>query len=301
MSNLLHSVLNSRLANATSPQTHDASDSDGGTASPGQEGLHDWETVESDEEIVNVVSVPHTVPGTPAELSRPSSPGPNASRLRNAIQAGSSQDDDDDDEDGTQGEGRKREKVAKRKRHSKTDPLRAFTSEISQHIFLQLPVSTLVSCSQVNRHWRRSATLNYCWYRTYQHAFSVDSLSTSQPELPPWGSGGAKWTRKESRTDWKTAYAKARRIEAREAERAESLPGSGATTPSRTQRMQERGILTAHEFRMEQWKAEQESGSTKNEMREYYKSAGNKGGKVKGKRAKGGVKTNAEGDGGLWQ
>ena len=49
-----------------------------------------------------------------------------------------------------------------------------------------------------------------------------------------------------------------------------------------------------------QWQAEHDAGYTKQEMRDYYK-AGPKGGKFKGKREKGGVKTGAAGDGGLWQ
>lgn len=58
--------------------------------------------------------------------------------------------------------------------------------------------------------------------------------------------------------------------------------------------------MTTHEARMEQWKQEADAQYTKQEMRDYYKS-GAKGGKFKGKREKGGVKTGAMGDGGLWE
>lgn len=51
---------------------------------------------------------------------------------------------------------------------------------------------------------------------------------------------------------------------------------------------------------MQQWKEESDAQWTKQEMRDYYKS-GAKGGKFKGKREKGGVKTGAAGDGGLWE
>lgn len=307
MSNLLQSVLSSRLANATLG-TSDTSPTES------KEGFTEWEQVDTDDELVNVQSNPGTAAATPLERSRPASPTrANSSSRLAAVETDTTDFESDADPDTTarapgssaaaSGASRSKLRTSSKRStssRSKTDPLRSLNSEIAQHIFLQLPVDSLIACSGVSKRWRRSATLNFCWYRHYQHAFSATSLESNMPPIPAWGSGGAKWTRRESKTDWKTQYAKQKRIEARDAARAESLPGSGSVTPSRTQRMQDAGIMTTHEARMQQWQAEHDAGYTKQEMRDYYK-AGPKGGKFKGKREKGGVKTGAAGDGGLWQ
>ena len=192
-------------------------------------------------------------------------------------------------------------------------------------------MKTLLSCTLVCKRWRRSATLNYCWYKHYQSTFLSDTFDPNDPSpsinsnsntapagsilspdsgliIPPLGSATAKWTRRESRTDWKNAYGKARRQEAKDLERQNSPlmaalgSGSGRSTPTRTQRLADAGLQTTRDMREQQWAQEQaQIGYTKNEMREYYKSATNKGGKVKGKRAKGGAKTGSVGDGGLWE
>ncbi|SPO45555.1 uncharacterized protein PSANT_03241 [Moesziomyces antarcticus] len=307
MSNLLQSVLSSRLANATLG-TSDTSPIES------KEGLTEWEQVDTDDELVNVQSNPGTAAATPLERSRPASPTrANSSSRLAVVETDTTDFESDADPDTTahvpgsssaaSGASRSKLRTSSKRStssRSKTDPLRSLNSEIAQHIFLQLPVDSLIACSGVSKRWRRSATLNFCWYRHYQQAFSATSLESNMPPIPAWGSGGAKWTRRESKTDWKTQYAKQKRIEARDAARAESLPGSGSVTPSRTQRMQDAGIMTTHEARMQQWQAEQDAGYSKQEMRDYYK-AGPKGGKFKGKREKGGVKTGAAGDGGLWQ
>ncbi|SNX83868.1 uncharacterized protein MEPE_02576 [Melanopsichium pennsylvanicum] len=305
MSNLLQSVLSSRLANAT---LGTSADNPNYTATEHcKEALNDWEQVDTDDELVNVQSNPATACATPLERSRPASPTRASSTSRLTVETDTTDFESDVDASSSSKPRNLSTKLAtpsgkKRSssRRSKTDPLRSFTSEIAQHIFLQLPVESLLSCSGICKRWRRSATLNYCWYRHYQHNFSSTSLDSAMPALPPWGTGGAKWTRRESKTDWKTKFGKQKRIEAKDAARAESLPGSGTTTPSRTQRMQDAGIMTTHEARMQQWKQEEDAQWTKQEMRDYYKS-GAKGGKFKGKREKGGVKTGATGDGGLWE
>ncbi|KAJ9479298.1 F-box domain-containing protein [Pseudozyma hubeiensis] len=307
MSNLLQSVLSSRLANATlGPSSNEASSD---TPTDSKEGLNDWEQVDTDDELVNVQSTPATAAATPLERSRPASPTRAHSSSRLAVETDTTDFESDADAAASSSKQlsssklRSSSSAGARKRSSKgskTDPLRAFTSEIAQHIFLQLPVESLIACSGVCKRWRRSATLNYCWYRHYQHQFSAGSLDSALPALPAWGSGGAKWTRRESKTDWKTQYGRQKRMQAKDAARAESLPGSGTVTPSRTQRMQDAGVMTTHEARMQQWKEESDAQWTKQEMRDYYKS-GAKGGKFKGKREKGGVKTGAAGDGGLWE
>ncbi|CDS00296.1 uncharacterized protein SPSC_06649 [Sporisorium scitamineum] len=310
MSNLLQSVLNSRLANATLGGNSNESSSD--STADTKEGLNDWEPVDTDDELVNVQSTPATATAIPLECSRPASPTrANSSSRLAAVETDTTDFESDVDSNAASSSKQlgasklRTTTVGSKKRsassiRSKTDPLRSFTSEIAQHIFLQLPVESLIACSSVCKRWRRSATLNYCWYRHYQHTFFATSLDSALPSIPAWGSGGAKWTRRESKTDWKMQYGRQKRMQAKDAARAESLPGSGTTTPSRTQRMQDAGILTTHEARMQQWKQEEDAQWTKQEMRDYYKS-GAKGGKFKGKREKGGVKTGAAGDGGLWE
>jgi uncharacterized protein YgiM (DUF1202 family) len=55
-------------------------------------------------------------------------------------------------------------------------------------------------------------------------------------------------------------------------------------------------------MREEEWNNQESTTYTKTELREWYKSqAGTKGGKIKGKTGKGGVKTGSAGDGSLWE
>lgn len=63
------------------------------------------------------------------------------------------------------------------------------------------------------------------------------------------------------------------------------------------------GVQSHRERRLQQWQEEDRAyvEPSKAEMRQHYKSAGgSKGGKLKGKSGKGGVKTGSEADGGLW-
>lgn len=225
-----------------------------------------------------VLSAPGTVPGTPLTLSRPASPGPAASKNKRSTLSQSSN-------------------LIEGSRKSKTDPLRSLPRDVSQRIFLSLPISSLISLSLINKRYRRSATLNYCWYRQC-HSSAMDETYTSALS----SGGSAKWTRRESKIDWKSHYAKQKRMEAREAQRLESLPGSGTATPSRSQRLRDEGIKTPKEIREEEWSAQESVGYSKGEMREWYKSqGGTKGGKIKGKTGKGGVKTGLANDGSLWE
>jgi hypothetical protein len=224
-----------------------------------------------------VMSLPGTATGTP-HTSRPPSPGLSSKGKRSGLSQSMTSAD--------------------LNRGNKTDPLRCFPKNVSQQIFLSLPRSSLIPLSLVNKRYRRSATLNYCWYKqcqatSLQQDFSATSLGSG---------GGAKWTRRESKIDWKSQYAKQKRMEAREMQRLESLPGSGTTTPSRTQRLQEQGVKTHREMREEEWNSQENAGYSKTEMREWYKGqAGSKGGKIKGKTGKGGIKTGSAGDGSLWE
>lgn len=136
------------------------------------------------------------------------------------------------------------------------------------------------------------------------------SLSTSSSP-----GGAAHWTRRESKTDWKREYI--RRIQQAEKDRLreEGLPfssgggsssNSGAATPSRSQRLADSGVKTAHDVKQEQWEQEeqdaQSQGYSKNELRAFYKEAGgSKGGKGKGVKAKSGKGGSRAGADDLWE
>lgn len=47
------------------------------------------------------------------------------------------------------------------KSRSRTDPLRALPTELSQRIFSRLGLSDLAKCSLVSKKWNRSQTINY--------------------------------------------------------------------------------------------------------------------------------------------
>ncbi|TFK38648.1 hypothetical protein BDQ12DRAFT_712625 [Crucibulum laeve] len=92
---------------------------------------------DSDEEIVNVVSLP----GTP-DRTRPSSPirGASARPIRGPLHISS----------------------------SRRDPLRVLPTELSQRIFARLPLKDLAKCALVSKKWSRSQTLNYVWFQHYR-------------------------------------------------------------------------------------------------------------------------------------
>lgn len=85
---------------------------------------------ESDDDIVNVVSLPAT-----PDHTRPSSPvrGASARPLRGPLHISS----------------------------SRRDVLRAFPTEVSQRIFSQLSIQQLAKCALVSKKWHRSQTINY--------------------------------------------------------------------------------------------------------------------------------------------
>lgn len=250
---------------------------------------------------IDVATAPPTAPGTPAELSRPTSPNApgHAPKLRSNLSFA--------------GERPVRVKAVK----SKTDPLRSLPKNVSQRIFLSLRTRDLLSLSAVCRRYSKSQTLNYCWYRQVLSQFdSQDAGSNSSynsPAMTPNPSSssstaGAHWTRRESRTNWKQEYIKKKRLAEREYARENNLfsgSSSGYTTPSRSQRLADSGVKTASTVREEQWKEDAEKeqvGYSKNEMREYYKEmGGSKGGKGKGVKAKSGKGGTRAADEGLWE
>lgn len=131
---------------------------------------------DSDEDLVNVVSLP----GTP-DRTRPSSPVRGASS-----------------------------RPLPRPLHlsSRRDLLKALPTEVNQRIFSYLPIRDLARCALVSKKWNRSQTINYghyfhhlniltlmcplsVWFQHYRREnFHDDSL-------PP-----GKWTKRESKQNW---------------------------------------------------------------------------------------------------
>ncbi|KAI0294737.1 hypothetical protein BC826DRAFT_1010113 [Russula brevipes] len=126
---------------------------------------------DSDDELVNVFSLP----GTPAR-SRPSTRPPSPSR-------------------GTSGR-LPRGPLFTASAKQSTDPLKAFPTEISQRIFTSLGIRDLARCARVSRKWRKSQTLNYVWFQHYRKENFYD---TSLPQ--------GKWTKRESKQNWLFMYA----------------------------------------------------------------------------------------------
>ncbi|KAK0478193.1 hypothetical protein IW261DRAFT_1551599 [Armillaria novae-zelandiae] len=95
------------------------------------------DTDDSDDELVNVVSLP----GTPSR-TRPSSPtrlGASTRRPPGPLLIG-----------------------------SRKDPLKVFPTEVSQKIFARLTLPELAKCALVSKKWSRSQTINYVWFQHYR-------------------------------------------------------------------------------------------------------------------------------------
>ncbi|KAJ7019371.1 hypothetical protein C8F04DRAFT_1092111 [Mycena alexandri] len=101
---------------------------------------------ESDDELVNVVSLP----GTPAR-TRPPSPTRNGAAARPL--------------------------PGPLHLSSRRDLLKALPTEISQRIFAKLSIKDLAKCALVSKKWSRSQTMNYVWFQHYRNEnFHDDSL-----------------------------------------------------------------------------------------------------------------------------
>ncbi|KAJ7451031.1 hypothetical protein FB451DRAFT_1284466 [Mycena latifolia] len=101
---------------------------------------------ESDDELVNVVSLP----GTPAR-TRPPSPTRNGAAARPL--------------------------PGPLHISSRRDLLKALPTEISQRIFGRLSLKNLATCALVSKKWSRSQTINYVWFQHYRNEnFHDESL-----------------------------------------------------------------------------------------------------------------------------
>ncbi|KAF9540043.1 hypothetical protein CPC08DRAFT_770873 [Agrocybe pediades] len=191
-----------------------------------------------DDKLINVVSLP----GTPAR-TRPSSPTRGAaSRLATKTPLIISS--------------------------SRTDPLKAFPTELSQRIFSLLSIKDLTKCARVCKKWQRSQSLNYVWFQHYRKEnFQDDSL-------PP-----GKWTKRESKQNWRQVYLKT--LKDREPPSTISRSRSGHSSPS----WGATGYITPRELKEEAWRAEQQAIDKpgKLEMREMYKDLGGRKAKTKTK------------------
>ncbi|KIK66053.1 hypothetical protein GYMLUDRAFT_239702 [Collybiopsis luxurians FD-317 M1] len=199
---------------------------------------------DSDDELVNVVSMP----GTPAR-TRPPSPsrGAAARPLRGPLHIS-----------------------------PKTDPLKAFPTELSQRIFNKLSIRDLAKCALVSKKWNRSQTINYVWFQRYRKENFHDE------SLPP-----GKWTRRESKQNWRLTYLKSN------SNRSPTNGSfSGYSTPSSPKSGYGSGYQTPREIKEERWRQENEATATpgKIEMRAIYKEMGGRKSRAKTKLGSSGVR-----------
>ncbi|KAJ7650589.1 hypothetical protein FB45DRAFT_1050507 [Roridomyces roridus] len=121
---------------------------------------------ESDDELVNVVSLP----GTPARTRPPSPTRASASATSRPV-------------------------PGPLHLSTRRDLLKALPTEITQRIFTKLSIKDLAKCALVSKKWSRSQTINYVWFQHYRHEnFQDDSL--------PAG----KWTKRESKQNWRVVH-----------------------------------------------------------------------------------------------
>ncbi|TIA91059.1 hypothetical protein E3P99_01219 [Wallemia hederae] len=141
---------------------------------------------------------------------------------------------------------RRRDRSEEREKGPERDPMKVFTHDISTNIFRRLSQQDLKQCHRVSRRWRKSQVINYIWFEIYRQRF-FDGETTSSLQ--------GKWTRRESRQDWKLQYKSANR-----------RPFESAVVE------QLERTVTPSQMRESEWAAQaNRAPPTKNEQREEYK------------------------------
>jgi len=233
------------------------------------------EDTSSDDELIGVVSVPGTPNRTSSRpLSGSSSPtrvgtgtGASSRRAPGPLHISSSA-------------------ASAPSKRSTRDPLRALTTDLNQRIFSQLDLKDLASTSAVSVKWNKSQTLNYLWFQHHRKAeFGDDHLPTG------------KWTRRESKENWRQVHLQSRRaaseLDAGASRYGYSTPPVGGASRSVA------GYTTPQQVREERWAEENNAAPAtagKVEMREMYKELGGRKATTKNKfgggRDKGGWEEN---------
>ncbi|KAH7926224.1 hypothetical protein BV22DRAFT_1087603 [Leucogyrophana mollusca] len=206
---------------------------------------------DSDDELVNVVSLP----GTPARSRAPSRP---SSRPVSPTRRGFA---------------RMPPVPFTPTKGPSLDPLKFFPTQVSQRIFRWLEISDLAVCSRVSRKWNKSQTINYVWFQQYRKEnFHDDSL-------PP-----GKWTRRESKQNWRLTYIQS--TASRSAPTSGIHSRSGRTSPSYSGYQTPKEI---NEERWKQEEIAS-SRPGKVEMREMYKELGGRKSRGKTKLGSSGIR-----------
>lgn len=130
-----------------------------------------------------------------------------------------------------------------------------------------LSPTDLASCALVCQRWKKSQTINHAWYQIHRH----ETYQFSQDSLPV-----GKWTKRESKRDWRAELIKSRKI--RDRESSTPLNGilfsnsrsarSGTVTPD--------GYLTPKEMKEEEWARQDQTTPDKVQSRAWYKEVGGK-------------------------
>ncbi|PVF97544.1 hypothetical protein CPB86DRAFT_734551 [Serendipita vermifera] len=152
---------------------------------------------------------------------------------------------------------------------SSHDPMRMLPDKVRTMIFCLLGSADLANCTLTCQRWKKSQTINHAWYQLYR-------TETYQGSDLPVG----KWTKRESKRDWRLELMRSRRNNNKESASWSALstysrPRSGASTP-RTATTTADGYLTPKEMKEEEWSKQVETSPSKNELRTWYKEKGGK-------------------------
>ncbi|EGN94111.1 hypothetical protein SERLA73DRAFT_62986 [Serpula lacrymans var. lacrymans S7.3] len=214
---------------------------------------------DSDDELINVTSTP----GTPARSRAPSRPSSRPTSRASSPTRGAY--------------ARPVPRPLHLTKKSSSDPLRTFTTEVSQRIFRHLNIVDLATCARVSKKWNRSQTINYVWFQHYRRENFHDE------SLPP-----GKWSKRESKQNWRLIYLQSN---------SNRTPPSGPlySPSSKPSSSSVSGYHTPKELNEEKWRLEAEGQSKPNkvEMREMYKELGGRKSRGKTKLGSSGIRDRA--------